>query len=398
MASEEEQRNVVVEKVFQMLRRLLFASSVPVLIIARQLNSLHNSMIAPIGKRLFAVKKTIPSLTQGERLQVLNELLESNSDLFLIAAKATESLSLADMRRLATRIQLEAKIRAPFSHILKCDIDNALSHSRPMLEEMEEEKRTLWEVLIWPFKYQEAFQTVRHTSGQRSGIARTEWLLEKLFWQRQSLLIRISAQFVVKGPELLSKYIGTSEENVRNVFERARAAAPCIIIFDELDSLAPQRGSDSTGVTDRVVNQLLTEMDGAQGLQGVFVIGCSSRIDLIDPALLRPGRFDHILECRIPNMQERTEILGIVLRHVDYDPKLSVLSWAARTDGWTGADLTALITNAQFDALRKSSNNMVHDEAVITDDNIEAVFEDSLPRRSIDGKQEFRVGEKVTFA
>ncbi|ETN75477.1 ATPase, AAA family [Necator americanus] len=85
------------------------------------------------------------------------------------------------------------------------------------------------------------------------------------------------------------------------VLSRARATAPCIIIFDELDSLAPQRGSDNTGVTDRIVNQFLAEMDGVEGLQGVFVIGCTSRANLVDAALLRPGRFDHLVECGIPS-------------------------------------------------------------------------------------------------
>ncbi|KIH69530.1 ATPase, AAA family [Ancylostoma duodenale] len=176
----------------------------------------------------------------------------------------------------------------------------------------------------------------------------------------------------IKGPELLSKYIGSSEENVRNVFERARASSPCIIIFDELDSFAPQRGSDNTGVTDRVVNQLLTEMDGAEGLQdnthyrflGVFVIGCTSRMDLIDPALLRPGRFDHLLECGIPNKEDRADILRIILRSVNFDPELSITKWVARTDGWTGADLKALITNAQFDAMRKTSDGEAKDSCV----------------------------------
>ncbi|KAK6761311.1 hypothetical protein RB195_022392 [Necator americanus] len=127
----------------------------------------------------------------------------------------------------------------------------------------------------------------------------------------------------VKGPELLSKYVGTSEENIRNVFKRARATAPCIIIFDELDSLAPQRGSDNTGVTDRIVNQFLAEMDGVEGLQGVFVIGCTNRANLVDAALLRPGRFDHLVECGIPSeatvrvksdSQERISAVNLVQR------------------------------------------------------------------------------------
>ncbi|VDM64003.1 unnamed protein product [Angiostrongylus costaricensis] len=165
---------------------------------------------------------------------------------------------------------------------------------------MEEEKRTLLEVLIWPFKYHEVFQSYGMRLGKGVLLHGPSGCGKTLLAKAVAAYSNFSSIFV-KGPELLSKYIGASEENVRNVFERARASAPCIIIFDELDSLAPQRGSDSTGVTDRVVNQLLTEMDGAEGLQGVFVIGCSSRIDLIDSALLRPGRFDHLLECHIPN-------------------------------------------------------------------------------------------------
>ena len=105
----------------------------------------------------------------------------------------------------------------------------------------------------------------------------------------------------VKGPELLSKYIGSSEEAVREVFERAQAARPCVLFFDEFESLAPRRGHDATGVTDRVVNQFLTQLDGTEGLtKGVYVLAASSRPDMIDPALLRPGRVDRKLYCKVP--------------------------------------------------------------------------------------------------
>ena len=104
----------------------------------------------------------------------------------------------------------------------------------------------------------------------------------------------------VKGPELLSKYIGSSEEAVREVFVRAQAAKPCILFFDEFESLVPRRGHDSTGVTDRVVNQFLTQLDGTEGLRGVYVLAATSRPDMIDPALLRPGRVDRKVYCSIP--------------------------------------------------------------------------------------------------
>jgi peroxin-1 len=163
----------------------------------------------------------------------------------------------------------------------------------------------------------------------------------------------------VKGPEILNKYIGASEKSVRDLFERAEAARPCVLFFDEFDSIAPKRGHDSTGVTDRVVNQLLTQMDGAEGLSGVYVLAATSRPDLIDPALLRPGRLDKSLLCDMPSVEERIDILQAVTRKLHLAP--SVLSTsssgknlreiAQRTEGYSGADLQAVVYNAQLEAI-----------------------------------------------
>eukprot|EP01133_Synstelium_polycarpum_P015192 gene15192-17978_t len=117
----------------------------------------------------------------------------------------------------------------------------------------------------------------------------------------------------VKGPELLNKYIGSSEQAVRDMFARAASATPCVLFFDEFDSIAPRRGHDSTGVTDRVVNQFLTELDGVEGLRGVYVLAATSRPDLIDPALLRPGRLDKSLFCNIPEEHERLEVTKLFI-------------------------------------------------------------------------------------
>ena len=108
----------------------------------------------------------------------------------------------------------------------------------------------------------------------------------------------------VKGPELLSKYIGNSEQNVRELFKKAEKAKPCIIFFDEFDALAPKRGHDSTGVTDRVVNQLLVQLDGVEQCECVYILAATSRPDLIDQALLRPGRLDQSLYIGYPNRNE----------------------------------------------------------------------------------------------
>ncbi|KAJ4983112.1 peroxisome biosynthesis protein [Stagonosporopsis vannaccii] len=163
----------------------------------------------------------------------------------------------------------------------------------------------------------------------------------------------------VKGPEILNKYIGASEKSVRDLFERAEAARPCVLFFDEFDSIAPKRGHDSTGVTDRVVNQLLTQMDGAEGLSGVYVLAATSRPDLIDPALLRPGRLDKSLLCDMPDVDERIDILKAVTRKLHLAPSIlstdasgqNLREIAQRTDGYSGADLQAVVYNAQLDAI-----------------------------------------------
>jgi peroxin-1 len=163
----------------------------------------------------------------------------------------------------------------------------------------------------------------------------------------------------VKGPEILNKYIGASEKSVRDLFERAEAARPCVLFFDEFDSIAPKRGHDSTGVTDRVVNQLLTQMDGAEGLSGVYVLAATSRPDLIDPALLRPGRLDKSLICDLPGLEERIDILKAVTGSLRLAPSVlqtsdkgeNLREIARRTEGYSGADLQAVVYNAQLEAI-----------------------------------------------
>ncbi|KAI9700590.1 MAG: Peroxisome biosynthesis protein pex1 [Bogoriella megaspora] len=163
----------------------------------------------------------------------------------------------------------------------------------------------------------------------------------------------------VKGPEILNKYIGASEKSVRDLFERAQAARPCVLFFDEFDSVAPKRGHDSTGVTDRVVNQLLTQMDGAEGLSGVYVLAATSRPDLIDPALLRPGRLDKSLICDLPNLEDRLDILKRLCEKLkvgddvlsDGDEGSNLLEVAKQTEGYSGADLQAVVYNAHLEAI-----------------------------------------------
>jgi peroxin-1 len=170
-------------------------------------------------------------------------------------------------------------------------------------------KETLIETLELPARFARVFKTV--PLKLRSGIL----LYGPPGCGKTMMASAVAAQcglnFIsVKGPELLNKYIGASEENVRALFARAAAAAPCVLFFDEFDSIAPKRGGDSTGVTDRVVNQFLCQLDGVEGREGVYVLAASSRPDLIDAALLRPGRLDKAIYCPVPETpEERLEVL-----------------------------------------------------------------------------------------
>lgn len=169
------------------------------------------------------------------------------------------------------------------------------------------------------------------------------------------------ANFIsIKGPELLNKYVGESERAVRQVFSRARAAAPCVLFFDELDALAPRRGSDSSGAAaERVVNQLLTEMDGVDGRQGVYLVAATNRPDMIDPALLRPGRLEKILYVPLPPPEGRSSILKALTRSTPLsgDVNLDDIAMLPELNGFSGADLASLVREASVQALKERINN-----------------------------------------
>jgi len=181
---------------------------------------------------------------------------------------------------------------------------------------------------------------------------------------------------------LLSKWVGESEKAVREIFKKARQTAPTIIFFDEIDSLVPRRGSNSdSNVTERVVNQLLTEIDGLEDLHDIVIIGATNRPDMVDPALLRPGRFDRIILTPVPDKKARLEILklhtkGMPLKGVDLD------YLAEQTEGFVGADIEALCREAAMLSLREDLKNKI-----ITGDHFEQALMKVAPSVSKDVEQ-----------
>jgi len=171
----------------------------------------------------------------------------------------------------------------------------------------------------------------------------------------KAIAFECQANFIsIKGPELLNKYVGESERAIRQVFQRAAASSPCVIFFDELDALAPRRsGDESNEASKRVVNQLLTEMDGLDRRNEIFVIAATNRPDMIDPAMLRPGRLDKCLYVPLPDLEDRIDILTTLIKRTPTKPDVDIVKVGSdpRCEGFSGADLAALVKEAAIYAL-----------------------------------------------
>ena len=217
---------------------------------------------------------------------------------------------------------------------------------------LESIKQELREAVEWPLKYPKAFQ--------RLGIEPPRGIL--LYGPPgtgKTLLAKAvanesRANFIgIRGPEVLNKWVGESEKRVREIFRKARQAAPTVIFIDEIDAIAPARGMEGDRVTDRLINQLLTEMDGIERNSGVIVIGATNRPDILDPALLRPGRFDRLILVPAPDEKARLEILKVHTRRVPLAEDVNLRELAKRTEGYSGADIEALVREAALTAMRR---------------------------------------------
>ncbi|MDN5358926.1 MAG: transitional endoplasmic reticulum ATPase, partial [Candidatus Diapherotrites archaeon] len=218
---------------------------------------------------------------------------------------------------------------------------------------LEDVKAKLREAVEWPLRFRESFEAmgIKPPKGillyGPPGTGKT--LLAK------AVATESEANFIsVKGPEVLSKWVGESERAIREIFTKARQAAPCVVFIDEIDAIAPRRGGEENHVTDRIVNQLLTEMDGISELKDVVVIAATNRPDIVDPSLLRPGRFDRIIYVPPPDENARLEILKVHTRNVPLAEDVDLETIARETENYTGADLEALVREAALTALRRN--------------------------------------------
>ncbi|XP_069317906.1 peroxisomal ATPase PEX1 isoform X1 [Eulemur rufifrons] len=365
-----------------MMKEFISMGSLVALIATSQSqHSLHPLLVSAQGIHIFQCFQHIQPPNQEQRYEILHNIIKNKldcdvnkfTDLDLQhVAKETEGFVARDFTVLVDRaihsclshqsissreelVLTTLDFRKALQGFIPASLRNVNLHKPRDLGwdkvgGLHEVRQILVDTIQLPAKYPELFANL--PIRQRTGI-----LLYGPPGTGKTLLAGVIAResgmnFIsVKGPELLSKYIGASEQAVRDIFIRAQAAKPCILFFDEFESIAPRRGHDNTGVTDRVVNQLLTQLDGVEGLQGVYVLAATSRPDLIDPALLRPGRLDKCVYCPPPDQVSRLEILNVLSDSLPLADDVDLQHVASVTDSFTGADLKALLYNAQLEAL-----------------------------------------------
>ena len=241
------------------------------------------------------------------------------------------------------------------------------------LESLKEELR---EAIEWPIKHKDAFDYVNVETPK--GI-----LLHGPTGTGKTLIAKAVAKMTesnfisIKGPELLSKWVGESEKGVREIFRKARLAAPCIIFLDEVDALVPRRGGSSDShVTENVVSQILTEIDGLEELHNVLIIGATNRLDIVDPAILRPGRFDRIIEVPLPDAKGRSNIFKIHTKKKPLAKDVDLEKIVERTNGFSGAEIAAITNRAGIAALKRYVNgksSSVKEIEITQNDLIDAI-------------------------
>lgn len=324
----------------------------------------------------------------------------------------TKEAAMAALRRVLPDVDLEAEEipREVLNSIsvTKDDFKNALKDMQPstmrevLIEKpnvrwedigaLEEAKQELKEAVEWPLKFGKVFDHMNAKPPKGillygpPGTGKT--MLAK------AVATESEANFIaVKGPEFLNKWVGESEKAVRETFRKARQASPCVIFMDEIDSIAPERGTGGdSNVTERVISQMLTEMDGLESLNDVVVIAATNRPDIMDPALLRPGRFDKSIFIGPPDKESRKAIFGIHTKNRPLADDVDLEELADKTDGCTGADIAAICNEAVMNAVRHliSENPEPQDEDIQNCRVSKEDFEKALDKFGPKSRQELK--------
>jgi transitional endoplasmic reticulum ATPase len=238
---------------------------------------------------------------------------------------------------------------------------------------LSEVKQRLLEAVEWPLKYSDLFLKAKVKPPKGILLAGPPGTGKTLL--AKAIANESKVNFIsIKGPSLISMYVGESERGVRDVFRKARQAAPCIVFFDEIDAMVPKRSAagGESRVGERVLSQFLSEMDGVEEMKDVLVLGATNRVDMLDPAVLRPGRFDYIIEIPEPNEQDRGEIFAVHLRKKPLGSGIDINDLAAGTEGISGAEIASVCNKAALRAIRRVVETLKEDQARPDDIVIEA--------------------------
>lgn len=372
---------------FKQLERFEHKKGRHVIIIAtcRSIDSLDVRLSKPVGREYFSHILHITNPNLKTRITIIRAILAEQEQVksnvsdeeYLAVAERCASFMPLDIRRLVERAIIKASSRSLLgfdTELLTIQVDDLLSALNDYVPAnlrgvalqvktqktfddiggMREIKDLLMKTILLQIKYTKLFKKCPMRPETSillygpSGCGKT--LLAEALTNHELI-----NSICVKGPELLSKYIGASEAAVRNLFKRAELAKPCVIFFDEFESLVSKRGADSTGVTDRIVNQFLTIMDGVERLSdGIFIVAATSRPDMIDPAMLRPGRLGKHIYCAIPNQEDRLDILKVLSRNIELErEEVNLKEWSHKLECYTGADIQSLLYSAQLAAFHE---------------------------------------------
>ncbi|VVC44744.1 ATPase, AAA-type, core,ATPase, AAA-type, conserved site,Peroxisome biogenesis factor 1, N-terminal [Cinara cedri] len=414
-------------KSFHLLLRMIeeytnYNNSIRVICTAKPFNEEQNNLFSKKFKHVFKTVIQVPSIDKENRKAIISKRLyplkSYKTDKYLDEiCEKMDSYVIQDLIDFCDKVLFDNYKGESDKLIIKSVLNNAFEKTVPLslhnvglfkdktinfslIGGLKDAKQTIIETIIWPSIHSDIFSKcpLKLQFGLLlygpPGSGKT--LLAKAVAGESNL------NFIsINGPEILSKYVGESEHSVRKIFQRAQNARPCIIFFDEFESIAPKRGSDQTGVTDRVVNQFLTQLDGVDTSEGIFVITATSRPDLIDGALLRPGRIGIKLHCPMPTTADREDILGVLCTDLKLSEDVDLYEIALKTNNFTGADLKGLvytvfsiaekkISKEQADSLISDDDNALSEPTITADDFWDALntTSPSLQQSDIDHFEE----------